>query len=146
MEKGEASTTMVFSRLLAKLIRDKSVGKRIVPIVPDEARTFGMDALFSQVGIYSAVGQLYEPIDKGKLLYYKETKDGQVLEEGHHETGSMASFIAAATSYAVHGQPMIPFTSFIRCSASSARAITCGRPPTRCRAASCSAPPRAAPR
>ncbi len=112
MAKGEASTTMVFSRLLAKLIRDKRIGRRIVPIVPDEARTFGMDALFSQVGIYSAVGQLYEPIDKGKLLYYKESKDGQVLEEGITETGSVASFIAAATSYAVHGQPMIPFYVF----------------------------------
>jgi pyruvate dehydrogenase E1 component len=112
MEKGEASTTMVFARLLAKLIRDKKIGKRVVPIVPDEARTFGMDALFSQVGIYSSVGQLYEPIDKGKLLYYRESKDGQVLEEGITETGSMASFIAAATSYAVHGQPMIPFYIF----------------------------------
>ena len=110
--KAEASTTMVFSRLLAKLIRDKKVGRRVVPIVPDEARTFGMDALFGQVGIYSAVGQLYEPIDKGKLLYYREAKDGQVLEEGITETGSMASFIAAATSYAVHGQPMIPFYIF----------------------------------
>ncbi len=112
MEKGEASTTMVFSRLLAKLLRDKKIGRRVVPIVPDEARTFGMEALFGQVGIYSAVGQVYEPIDKGKLLYYKETKDGQVLEEGITETGSMASFIAAATSYAVHGQPMIPFYIF----------------------------------
>jgi pyruvate dehydrogenase E1 component len=112
MEKGEASTTMVFSRLLAKLIRDKKIGKRVVPIVPDEARTFGMDALFGQVGIYSPVGQLYTPIDKGKLLYYREAKDGQVLEEGITETGSVASFIAAATSYAVHGQPMIPFYIF----------------------------------
>jgi pyruvate dehydrogenase E1 component len=110
--KGEASTTMVFARLLAKLIRDKKVGKRVVPIVPDEARTFGMDALFGQVGIYSPVGQLYEPIDKGKLLYYREAKDGQVLEEGITEAGSMASFTAAATSYAVHGQPMIPFYIF----------------------------------
>jgi pyruvate dehydrogenase E1 component len=109
MEKGEASTTMVFARLLSKLIRDKAVGKRIVPIVPDEARTFGMDALFGQVGIYASQGQLYEPIDKGKLLYYRETKDGQVLEEGITEAGSMASFTAAATSYATHGQPMIPF-------------------------------------
>ncbi len=112
MGKGEASTTMVFARLLAKLIRDKKIGKRVVPIVPDEARTFGMDALFGQVGIYSSVGQLYEPIDKGKLLYYKEAKDGQVLEEGITEAGSMASFTAAATSYAVHGQPMIPFYIF----------------------------------
>jgi pyruvate dehydrogenase E1 component len=112
MEKGEASTTMVFSRMLAKLLRDKKIGKFVVPIIPDEARTFGMDALFGQVGIYSAVGQLYEPIDKGKLLYYREAKDGQVLEEGITETGSMASFIAAATSYATHGQPMIPFYVF----------------------------------
>jgi pyruvate dehydrogenase E1 component len=112
MAKGEASTTMVFSRLLAKLLRDKKIGKRIVPIVPDEARTFGMDALFSQVGIYAPKGQLYTPIDKGKLLYYREAQDGQVLEEGITEAGSMASFIAAATSYATHGQPMIPFYIF----------------------------------
>ena len=112
MAKGEASTTMVFSRLVAKLIRDKKVGKRVVPIIPDEARTFGMDALFAQVGIYAAEGQLYEPIDKGKLLYYKEAKDGQVLEEGITEAGSMASFSAAATSYSVFGEPMIPFFIF----------------------------------
>jgi pyruvate dehydrogenase E1 component len=112
MEKGEASTTMVFARLLSKLLRDKSIGKRIVPIIPDEARTFGLDALFSQVGIYSAVGQLYEPVDKGKLLYYRESKDGQVLEEGITEAGSVASFIAAATSYSTTGQPMIPFYIF----------------------------------
>jgi len=112
MEKGEASTTMVFGRLLSVLIRDKKLGKRVVPIVPDEARTFGMEGLFSQVGIYAAQGQLYEPIDKGKLIYYRETKDGQVLEEGITEAGSMASFIAAATSYATHGQPMIPFYIF----------------------------------
>jgi pyruvate dehydrogenase E1 component len=112
MAKGEASTTMVFSRLLAKLLRDKKIGKRIVPIVPDEARTFGMDALFSQVGIYAPKGQLYTPIDKGKLLYYREAQDGQVLEEGITEAGSMASFIAAATSTATHGQPMIPFYIF----------------------------------
>ncbi|HEY3669107.1 MAG TPA: pyruvate dehydrogenase (acetyl-transferring), homodimeric type [Polyangiaceae bacterium] len=112
MAKGEASTTMVFSRMLAKLLRDKKIGKRVVPIVPDEARTFGMDALFGQVGIYAAHGQLYEPIDKGKLLYYRESKDGQVLEEGITEAGSMASFTAAATSYSVLGQPMIPFYIF----------------------------------
>jgi len=112
MEKGEASTTMVFGRLLQTLIRDKKIGKRIVPIVPDEARTFGMEGLFSQVGIYAAQGQLYEPIDKGKLIYYRETKDGQVLEEGITEAGSMASFIAAASSYSTHGQPMIPFYIF----------------------------------
>jgi pyruvate dehydrogenase E1 component len=103
---------MVFARLLSKLLRDKDIGNRVVPIIPDEARTFGMDALFSQVGIYSSLGQLYEPVDKGKLLYYRESKDGQVLEEGITEAGSMASFIAAATSYAAHGEPMIPFYIF----------------------------------
>ncbi|HET9957733.1 MAG TPA: pyruvate dehydrogenase (acetyl-transferring), homodimeric type [Polyangiaceae bacterium] len=112
MDKGEASTTMVFARLLSKLIRDKKIGRRIVPIVPDEARTFGMDALFGQVGIYASQGQLYEPIDKGKLLYYREAKDGQVLEEGITEAGSMASFVASATSYATHGEPLIPFYIF----------------------------------
>ncbi len=110
--KGEASTTMVFARMLSKLLRDKKVGDRIVPIIPDEARTFGMDALFSQVGIYSSKGQLYEPVDKGKLLYYRESKDGQVLEEGITEAGSMASFVAAGTAYATQGQPMIPFYIF----------------------------------
>jgi pyruvate dehydrogenase E1 component len=112
MAKGEASTTMVFTRLLSKLMRDKGIGRRVVPIVPDEARTFGMDALFSQVGIYSSKGQLYEPVDKGMLLYYRESKDGQVLEEGITEAGSTASFTAAATSYATHGEPMIPFYIF----------------------------------
>jgi pyruvate dehydrogenase E1 component len=112
MQKGEASTTMVFARLLSKLLRDDGIGSRVVPIIPDEARTFGMDALFSQVGIYSSVGQLYEPVDKGKVLYYRESKDGQVLEEGINEAGSMASFIAAGTAYSVHSQPMIPFYIF----------------------------------
>ncbi|MCA9593222.1 MAG: pyruvate dehydrogenase (acetyl-transferring), homodimeric type [Myxococcales bacterium] len=110
--KGEASTTMAFARMLSKLLRDKKIGRRIVPIIPDEARTFGMDALFSQVGIYSSKGQLYEPVDKGKLLYYRESKDGQVLEEGITEAGSMASFVAAGTAYATQGQPMIPFYIF----------------------------------
>jgi pyruvate dehydrogenase E1 component len=112
MAKGEASTTMVFARLLAKLIRDKKIGQRVVPIIPDEARTFGMDALFSQVGIYAADGQLYEPIDKGNLLYYKESKSGQVLEEGITEAGATASFSAAATSYSIFGETMIPFYIF----------------------------------
>jgi pyruvate dehydrogenase E1 component len=112
MKAGEASTTMVFSRLLSKLLRDKNLGRRIVPIIPDEARTFGLDALFSQVGIYSSQGQLYEPVDKGRLLYYRESRDGQVLEEGITEAGSVASFIAASTSYAVHGEPMVPFYIF----------------------------------
>jgi pyruvate dehydrogenase E1 component len=112
MKAGEASTTMVFARLLSKLIRDKKIGRRVVPIIPDEARTFGMDALFSQVGIYSSRGQLYEPVDKGKMLYYREAKDGQVLEEGITEAGSMSSFVAAGTSYATHGAPTIPFYIF----------------------------------
>ena len=106
------STTMAFVRLLAKLLRDKSLGKRVVPIIPDEARTFGMDPLFRQVGIYSSKGQLYDPVDKGMLLYYREAKDGQVLEEGITEAGSMSSFMAAGTSYATHGEPMIPFYIF----------------------------------
>lgn len=110
--KAEASTTMVFARLFAKLLRDSKVGRRIVPIIPDEARTFGMDALFSMVGIYSSVGQLYEPPDKGKVLFYRESKDGQVLEEGINEAGSIASFLAAGTSYSAHGEPMIPFYIF----------------------------------
>jgi pyruvate dehydrogenase E1 component len=112
MKKGEASTTMVFARMLSKLIRDPGIGRRVVPIIPDEARTFGLDALFGQVGIYSSKGQLYEPVDKGRLLYYRESKDGQVLEEGINEAGSTASFTAAATAYASIGEPMIPFYIF----------------------------------
>jgi pyruvate dehydrogenase E1 component len=105
----EASTTMVFVRLLSKLLRDPEVGKLIVPIIPDEARTFGMEALFRQIGIYSSAGQLYEPVDMDTLLYYKEAKDGQILEEGITEAGSMCSFIAAGTAYANHGINTIPF-------------------------------------
>src|SRR5438309_1776641 len=105
----EVSTTMVFVRLLSKLLRDPEIGKLIVPIIPDEARTFGMEALFRQVGIYSSVGQLYEPVDMDTLLYYKEAKDGQILEEGITEAGSMCSFIAAGTAYATHGINTIPF-------------------------------------
>ena len=108
----EASTTMVFVRLLAKLLKDKNVGKYIVPIVPDEARTFGMEALFRQVGIYSHVGQKYEPVDRETLLYYKEAQDGQILEEGITEAGSLSSFIAAGTAAATHGVNMIPFFVF----------------------------------
>jgi len=103
------STTMAFVRILSKLLRDKDVGKHIVPIVPDEARTFGMEALFRQIGIYSHVGQLYEPVDSDTLIYYKEAKDGQILEEGITEAGSMSSFIAAGTAYSTHGIPTIPF-------------------------------------
>lgn len=108
----ELSTTMAFVRILGKLLKDKGVGKNIVPIVPDEARTFGMEALFRQVGIYSSVGQLYDPVDSDQLLFYKETKNGQILEEGITEAGSMSSFIASGTSYATHGIPTIPFFIF----------------------------------
>ena len=106
------ATTMVAVRLLSKLLRDKELGPHIVPIVPDEARTFGMDALFRQVGIYSHVGQLYEPVDRETLLYYREAKDGQILEEGITEAGAMCSFMAAGTAYASHGIHMIPFFFF----------------------------------
>jgi pyruvate dehydrogenase E1 component len=108
-EGREVSTTMVFVRILAKLLKDTEIGKNIVPIVPDEARTFGMESLFRQVGIYAHAGQLYEPVDKDSLLYYKEIKNGQILEEGITEAGSMSSFIAAGTAYATHGINMIPF-------------------------------------
>ena len=108
----EASTTMAFAKLLRNLLRDKVVGDRIVPIIPDEARTFGMDPLFKEVGIYSALGQLYEPVDSNLVLSYREAKDGQVLEEGITEAGSSASFQAAGTSYATHAEPMIPFYIF----------------------------------
>jgi pyruvate dehydrogenase E1 component len=105
----EVSTTMVFVRILAKLLREKELGQLIVPIVPDEARTFGMESLFRAVGIYSHVGQLYEPVDASTLLYYKEAKDGQILEEGINEAGAASSFIAAGTAYANHGVNTIPF-------------------------------------
>ncbi len=108
----EASTTMVLVRLLAALMRDKQVGKRIVPIVPDEARTFGMDTFFRSFGIYSSLGQTYEPVDATNLLYYREAKDGQVLEEGITEAGSMSSFIAAGTSAMTSGVTTIPFFIF----------------------------------
>jgi pyruvate dehydrogenase E1 component len=108
-EGRKASTTMVFVRMLSKLLRDKEIGDLIVPIVPDEARTFGMEALFRAVGIYSHVGQKYDPVDMDTLLFYKEAKDGQILEEGITEAGSMSSFIAAGTAYATHGVNTIPF-------------------------------------
>jgi pyruvate dehydrogenase E1 component len=111
-ENRKASTTMVFVRLLSKLLRDKELGDLVVPIVPDEARTFGMESLFRAVGIYSHVGQKYEPVDMDTLLYYKEATDGQILEEGITEAGSMSSFIAAGTAYATHGVNTIPFFIF----------------------------------
>ncbi len=106
------STTMVFVRVLSKLLSDKNIGKLVVPIVPDEARTFGMDALFRQVGIYAHSGQQYEPVDKDNLLYYKEEKDGQILEEGITEAGAFSSFIAAGTAYANHNINTIPFYTY----------------------------------
>ncbi|MFG2781613.1 pyruvate dehydrogenase (acetyl-transferring), homodimeric type [Streptomyces prunicolor] len=106
------ATTMAFVRLVKDLVRDKETGKRWVPIVPDEARTFGMESLFPSLGIYSPKGQTYEPVDRDQLMYYKEAKNGQILNEGITEAGSMADFIAASTSYATHGEAMIPFYIF----------------------------------
>jgi pyruvate dehydrogenase E1 component len=103
------STTGAFGRILARLLRNKDIGKLIVPIIPDEARTFGLDGLFSQYGIYSSVGQLYEPVDRKEIAYYKESINGQILEEGINEAGAMSSFIAAGTAYATHGVNTIPF-------------------------------------
>ncbi|MFF6784789.1 pyruvate dehydrogenase (acetyl-transferring), homodimeric type [Streptomyces sp. NPDC012510] len=115
-DKGSGSqnvaTTMAFVRLVKDLVRDKQTGRRWVPIVPDEARTFGMESLFPSLGIYSPKGQTYEPVDRDQLMYYKEAKDGQILNEGITEAGSMADFIAASTSYATHGEAMIPFYIF----------------------------------
>ena len=108
----EISTTMAFVRILSTLVRDKQIGKYVVPIVPDEARTFGMEGMFRQLGIYSSVGQLYEPQDADQVMFYKEQKDGQILEEGINEAGSFSSWIAAATSYSVSGVQMIPFYIF----------------------------------
>ncbi|MCA9407641.1 MAG: pyruvate dehydrogenase (acetyl-transferring), homodimeric type, partial [Candidatus Omnitrophica bacterium] len=108
-EGREASTTMAYVRILTKLLKDKDIGPLIVPIIPDEARTFGMEALFRQCGIYSHVGQLYEPVDKDSLLYYKEAEDGQILEEGINEAGAISSFIAAGTAYSTQGINTIPF-------------------------------------
>ena len=105
----EVSTTMAFVRLLGRLLRDPTIGRLVVPIVPDEARTFGMEALFRACGIYSHCGQLYEPVDKETVLYYREAKDGQILEEGINEAGAMSSFVAAGTAYATHGVNTIPF-------------------------------------
>ena len=110
--KQAVATTMAFVRLLRKLLRDKKVGPRVVPIIPDEARTFGMESLFPDFKIYAARGQLYEPVDAKHLLAYRESQEGQILEEGITEAGSMGSFTAAGTSYATHGEPMIPFFIF----------------------------------
>ena len=105
----EFSTTMAFVRILSTLARDKNIGRYVVPIVPDEARTFGMEGLFRQLGIYAAEGQLYEPVDHDKVMYYREDVAGQILEEGINEAGAMSSWIAAGTAYSAHGVSMIPF-------------------------------------
>jgi len=111
-EGREISTTMAFVRLLGILLKDKNVGRNVVPIVPDESRTFGMEGLFRQLGIYSSVGQLYEPEDSDQLMFYKEDKNGQILQEGINEPGAMCSWMAAATSYSNNDVPMIPFYIF----------------------------------
>jgi pyruvate dehydrogenase E1 component len=108
----EISTTMAFVRILAALLRDKEIGPRVVPIVPDESRTFGMEGMFRQLGIYSHVGQLYEPEDAEQLMFYREDRQGQVLQEGITEAGAFSSWIAAATSYANHNVQMVPFYAF----------------------------------
>jgi len=108
----EISSTMAFVRILSQLVKDKDLGSRIVPIIPDEARTFGMEGMFRQLGIYSSVGQLYEPVDKDQVMFYREDKKGQILEEGINEAGAMSSWIAAATAYSTHNQPMLPFYVF----------------------------------
>ncbi|MFC4492875.1 pyruvate dehydrogenase (acetyl-transferring), homodimeric type [Streptomyces ovatisporus] len=116
LDKGsgsqEIATTMAFVRLVKDLMKEKESGRRWVPVVPDEARTFGMESLFPSAGIYSPLGQNYDPVDRDQLLYYKEASDGQILNEGITEAGSLADFTAAATSYATHGEPMIPFYIF----------------------------------
>ncbi len=111
-EKSEISTTMAFVRILNIIIKNKTIGRRVVPIVPDESRTFGMEGMFRQLGIWSQVGQLYTPQDAGQLMFYKEDKSGQVLQEGINEAGGMSDWIAAGSAYSTHGVPMIPFYIF----------------------------------
>lgn len=108
----EISTTMVFVRFLSQLVKDKTLGHRVVPIIPDEARTFGMEGMFRQLGIYSTKGQSYDPVDKEQLMFYREDKKGQILEEGINEAGAMSSFIAAGTSYSTNNEPILPFYIF----------------------------------
>ena len=111
-DEREISTTMAFVQILQMLLRDKKLGKHIVPIVPDESRTFGMEGMFRQLGIWNQLGQLYTPQDADQLMFYKEDKNGQILQEGINEAGAMCDWIAAATSYSTHGVPMIPFYIF----------------------------------
>jgi len=110
--KREVSTTMAFVRMLSTLVKDKDIGERVVPIVPDEARTFGMEGMFRQLGIYSSVGQRYTPHDSGQIMFYKEDKKGQILEEGINEAGAFPAWLAAATSYSTSAYPMVPFYIF----------------------------------
>ena len=110
--KREISSTMAFVRILSSLVKDKNIGQRIVPIVPDEARTFGMEGMFRQLGIYSSQGQLYTPHDAGGIMYYKEDEKGQILEEGINESGAMSAWLAAATSYSTNNMPLVPFYIF----------------------------------
>ena len=141
----EISTTMAFVRVLAALLRDKQIGRHIVPIVPDESRTFGMEGLFRQVGIYSPFGQLYQPQDSEQLMFYKEDEHGQILEEGITEAGSISSFIAAGTSYSAHGVAdgaVLHLLLDVRLPAGRRPGVGGGRQPRR--AASCSAGPPAA--
>ena len=143
-EGREVSTTMAFVRILNILLKDKNVGKHVVPIVPDESRTFGMEGLFRQVGIWNQEGQKYVPQDHDQLMFYKESQTGQVLQEGINEAGAMCDWIAAATSYSTHGVAMIPFYIYTRCSASSVSATSAGPLVTCARAASCWVAPLAA--
>ena len=146
-QEREISTTMAFVRVLTALVRDKDLGKHVVPIVPDEARTFGMEGMFRQLGIYSSEGQKYTPQDKDQVMYYREDKAGQILEEGINEAGAFSSWIAAATSYSVSNvthRAVLHLLLDVRPAARSATSP--GRRATSARAASCSAAPRAAPR
>ena len=144
--RQEMSSTMAIVRMLTALLKDATVGPRIVPIVADEARTFGMANLFRQIGIYSAQGQLYEPEDIGSVLYYREARDGQILEEGITEAGAISSWTAAGTSYSVNGLPMLPFYIYYSMFGFQRIGDLIWPPPTSARAASWWAPPRAAPR
>ena len=108
-EGREISTTQAYVRFLTQLLRDQAIGPRVVPILVDEARTFGMEGLFRQIGIYNPKGQMYTPVDKDQVMYYREDKAGQILQEGINEAGGMASWIAAATSYSTNNRIMIPF-------------------------------------
>jgi pyruvate dehydrogenase E1 component len=142
----EMSTTMAFVRMLGNLLKSQALGPRIVPIVADEARTFGMANLFKQVGIYSSVGQRYAPEDIGSVLSYREALDGQILEEGISEAGAIASWTAAATAYSVHGVAMLPFYIYYSMFGFQRVGDAIWGPPTSSRAAFCSVPHQGAPR